>query len=464
MRKLIFILFSIPCSVFAQVGIGTSSVDASAKLQIESSDRGFLPPRVGLTGTADLTTIASPATGLLVFNNATAGVSPNNVIPGFYYYSGSAWVRLTIPTDNAANVTGIVAVANGGTGVTSSTGAGSVVLSNSPTLVTPTLGAASVTTINGSKIGRGAGNLLGNLVLGESVFSTNSSGQNNTAVGYSTMFYNANGWENTAVGFEAMKTSSTGNNSTAVGYRALLNSTASNNDAFGHQALLSNMGGQYNVSIGQSSMRENTSGVENTVVGFSAMAKNGSGSGNVTIGHYAGHNIGAGGDLTSATNSVFIGKASKANAISETNQIVIGYNAIGRGSNTIQLGNTSITNVYTSGDITTTGTVTASNYVTTSDARLKNISEVMHSADQINTIQYEWKDGRDQLTHIGYAAQEVEQVLPDAVHTDKDGLKAVNYSEVHTYKLQQQEAMIRDLQQQLEELKKLVSRKRRIKG
>ena len=51
-------------------------------------------------------------------------------------------------TGTAANVTGTVAVANGGTGVTSSTGSGSNVLSNTPTLVTPVLGVASATTIN----------------------------------------------------------------------------------------------------------------------------------------------------------------------------------------------------------------------------------------------------------------------------------------------------------------------------
>lgn len=50
-------------------------------------------------------------------------------------------------TQNASTITGTLAVANGGTGVTTSTGTGAVVLSNSPTLVTPTLGAASVTSI-----------------------------------------------------------------------------------------------------------------------------------------------------------------------------------------------------------------------------------------------------------------------------------------------------------------------------
>ena len=43
-------------------------------------------------------------------------------------------------TIEAANLTGVLAVANGGTGVTTSTGTGSVVLNTSPTLVTPVLG------------------------------------------------------------------------------------------------------------------------------------------------------------------------------------------------------------------------------------------------------------------------------------------------------------------------------------
>lgn len=48
----------------------------------------------------------------------------------------------------ATNVTGVLPVANGGTGTTTSTGTVNVVLSTSPTLITPTLGAASATSIN----------------------------------------------------------------------------------------------------------------------------------------------------------------------------------------------------------------------------------------------------------------------------------------------------------------------------
>jgi hypothetical protein len=54
-------------------------------------------------------------------------------------------------------------------------------------------------------------------------------------------------------------------------------------------------------------------------------------------------------------NSILIGAWTKPKANNETNQIVIGYNAIGNGSNTIQLGNTSVTNLKTSGTITAGG-------------------------------------------------------------------------------------------------------------
>ncbi len=78
----------------AQVGIGTTTPNASAKLDVTSTNQGFLPPRVTLTGTSDVATIATPATGLMVYNTATAGTSPNNVTPGLYYYDGSKWQRV----------------------------------------------------------------------------------------------------------------------------------------------------------------------------------------------------------------------------------------------------------------------------------------------------------------------------------------------------------------------------------
>jgi hypothetical protein len=83
------------------VGIGsTTTPDASAQLDVNSSSKGFLPPRVALTATNAAGPITSPATGLLVYNTATAGTSPNNVTPGYYFNSGTA----AAPTWSAVQV------------------------------------------------------------------------------------------------------------------------------------------------------------------------------------------------------------------------------------------------------------------------------------------------------------------------------------------------------------------------
>ena len=73
--------------------------NASALLDIDGSglpangQRGLLIPRVALTATNAAAPVTAPATSLLVYNTATAGVAPNNVTPGFYYWGGAAWIR-----------------------------------------------------------------------------------------------------------------------------------------------------------------------------------------------------------------------------------------------------------------------------------------------------------------------------------------------------------------------------------
>jgi hypothetical protein len=90
---LLLILF-VSTQVNSQVGIGTKTPHSSAMLELSSSSKGFLSSRIALTGKTDVATIASPAIGLLIYNTATAGTSPNNVSPGYYYYDGTAWVGL----------------------------------------------------------------------------------------------------------------------------------------------------------------------------------------------------------------------------------------------------------------------------------------------------------------------------------------------------------------------------------
>lgn len=68
---------------FAQVGIGTNTPDPSAQLDVSSTERGFLPPRMT---TAQRNLIASPATGLLIFQTDNTA--------GYFFYDGTAWVGL----------------------------------------------------------------------------------------------------------------------------------------------------------------------------------------------------------------------------------------------------------------------------------------------------------------------------------------------------------------------------------
>ncbi len=100
LRKLsLFIGMIVTINLHAQTGIGTTTPNASAKLEVGASDKGFLPPRVALTATnvfAPITglsgsTALATAAGLLVYNTT----SNANVLPGYYYWNGTSWVPIS---------------------------------------------------------------------------------------------------------------------------------------------------------------------------------------------------------------------------------------------------------------------------------------------------------------------------------------------------------------------------------
>ncbi len=142
MRKIKFLVLFISSmllinvQMYAQnVGINSdgSTPNASAMLDIKSSDKGLLIPRVALTSTSSASPITSPATSLLVYNTATTG----DVTPGYYYWNGSQWVRFA--TGTGAGITSIGPGTSGtetsGSGLTFSanpiTTTGTIALSNS---------------------------------------------------------------------------------------------------------------------------------------------------------------------------------------------------------------------------------------------------------------------------------------------------------------------------------------------
>ncbi|MCL6217381.1 hypothetical protein [Zunongwangia pacifica] len=73
-----------------RTGVGTGSPNSSAMLDVVSTNKGVLVPRIQLDKTDQQNPVSNPANGLLVFNTATQ----NDVTPGFYYWYNNKWNQM----------------------------------------------------------------------------------------------------------------------------------------------------------------------------------------------------------------------------------------------------------------------------------------------------------------------------------------------------------------------------------
>ncbi|UUV22267.1 beta strand repeat-containing protein [Paenimyroides aestuarii] len=98
-------------NTFAQQGFGTNIPDKSAAVDVVSSKRGMLIPRLNLVATDNQSPVTEiPAQSLLVYNQATAGAGATAVTPGFYYWDTNRWVRIVSTTSE--KITKVVAGTN----------------------------------------------------------------------------------------------------------------------------------------------------------------------------------------------------------------------------------------------------------------------------------------------------------------------------------------------------------------
>ena len=340
----------VTAATYSQVGIGTTTPKTT--LQVEGNPTsivtadGIQVPALSLAQLdAKIAAYGTDQNGAIVYVNnvSTASTTTDTAaitIVGFYYYQSSS--------DTWEKVGG--SAASSGVPYTGATGA-------------VNLGAYDLT-VNGITIGKGGGGNIYNTVNGLSALQANTSGYYNTANGYAALSNNLTGWQNTANGAGALYTNEGGYSNTANGTGALFtNADGYSNTAIGADALKFNTSGSFNTASGVEALKFNTSGSFNTANGTEALYSNTQGNNNIANGTAAlysnteGNNNTANGASalffnTTGSYNTAIGSGADVGSGALTNATAIGFDAKVATSNTIQLGNTAITNVKTSGTIT----------------------------------------------------------------------------------------------------------------
>jgi hypothetical protein len=97
---LIAVLLSIDAQAQLKVGNNPTTLNANAILEIESTNKGLLLPRVALSATNNPSPLTAHALGMVVYNTAAAGSGATAVSPGFYTNDGTKWDRMITSLSN----------------------------------------------------------------------------------------------------------------------------------------------------------------------------------------------------------------------------------------------------------------------------------------------------------------------------------------------------------------------------
>jgi len=277
---------------------------------------------------------------------------------------------------------------------------------------------------------------LGNTAGGSNALLNNTTGGYNTAFGDGALSNNTAGNYNTISGAFALSHNTTGSGNTVSGYRALLNNdTGSGNTVNGFDALITNTTGGYNTISGAFALYSNTTGSYNAAFGTAALESNITGTFNTAIGYAA--------DVL---------------AESITNGTAIGAFAELTASNSIVLGNNTISKIYA--NVTTITGI--SDRRRKKDIKALDVDLGLNFIEKLQPVSYRFNNG-DDTERYGFIAQDLEQALPSSLHetiersepehglalierqTDKDRTYRVSYGELFA-------PMVKAIQQQQQEI------------
>jgi hypothetical protein len=336
------------------VGIGTNTPNVSAALDITSTTKGFLIPRMTFVQRIAL---VSPATGLQVYQI--------DGTKGFYYFDGTIWSLLST-TGGGWSLTGNTDINGSGNFIGTTDlkpfvgkANGEQVFRFAPNSNNTTIGyqashadysGGTYSHIIGYKAGYTNSGSFAHLDGYQAGF--NNTGNSNQFIGYNTGYTNNAGSNNLFIGSACGYSNTTGSNNEFFGYQAGYKNTINNeNQFFGHQAGFNNAG-DFNFFSGLKAGYANTTGSENFFDGYKAGISNVTGYKNHFSGYGAGfsntsnenHFVGfqagfyntsgyrnqfegyeAGHNNTTGKNNVFSGYHAGFNSVSSINNTFVGF-------------------------------------------------------------------------------------------------------------------------------------------
>jgi len=412
-------------------------------------------------------------TGSVVMNASPIITSPSLITPALGSpASGNMAATTNIPV---ANATGTLAVANGGTGLTSTPANGALDIGNGTNFTRTTLTAGTnVTITNGAGsitiAASGAGASAATPTALGTVYGITPAGTAAVALGYQAATTTTSATGVTAIGYQAGQ-NNTSNNATFVGYQAgqsntgtgntfvglqsgSANTSGASNSSLGQGTLGSNVSGSNNVAMGRDALTTNTAG-NNSAVGYQALTAASSATFNAAFGYQAGNAITTGGQNTilggvagriiaTGGNNTYIGVNSTASSAAATNEIVICTDtSTGKGSNTgfITPAPSSPGGMYQGNN--------SAAWSVASDQRLKknivdnNVGLNAINAIQVRNFEYRLPEEVEELSvdcaidkkgvQLGVIAQELQAVLPDCVKQESTGVLSVDSDNLTWY-------------------------------